>query len=192
MLPWFFLINCLYHLIEINIKLVLWTKVWEILLKNEINDQLLTHLYCASVFLFSLLNSSDCSFTRARWLIQALKKEITESCDIIGIKYAVFTTTTNKHFIQTLRQKILYNSQSRWRLMILTSYYSAAVCVSWLHACASVYLSSVPVPFSVKQNVLVLWVGNLIPALQPPHCFPHVFRLKWWRVTPLLTDIQCC
>lgn len=50
MLPWFFLINCLYHLIEINIKLVLWTKVWEILLKNEINYQLLTHLYCASVF----------------------------------------------------------------------------------------------------------------------------------------------
>lgn len=70
----FFLINCLYHFIEINIKLVLWTKVWEILLKTEINDQLLTHLYCASVFLFCLLNSSDCSFTRARWLIQALKK----------------------------------------------------------------------------------------------------------------------
>lgn len=42
---------------------------------------------------------------------------------------------------------------------------------------------------SVKDNVLVLGVGNLVSALQPPHCFPHVFGLQRWCVSPLLTNV---
>lgn len=45
---------------------------------------------------------------------------------------------------------------------------------------------------SVKEDVLVLRVGNLISALQPPHCFPHMLGLKWGCISPLLTNVQCC
>lgn len=45
---------------------------------------------------------------------------------------------------------------------------------------------------SVKEDVLVLGVGNLISALQPPHCFPHMLGLKRWCIAPFLTNIQCC
>ena len=44
---------------------------------------------------------------------------------------------------------------------------------------------------SVEENILVLGVGNLFSALQPPHCLPHVLGLQGRGVSPLLTDIQC-
>lgn len=58
------------------------------------------------------------------------------------------------------------------------------IVVSWPHP--------TPSSSSVKKNVLVLCVGDLISTLQPPHCFSHVFGLEGWCVAPLFTNIQCC
>lgn len=45
---------------------------------------------------------------------------------------------------------------------------------------------------SMKKDLLVFAVWNLISALQPPHCLPHVLGLQWRCVSPLFTNIQCC
>lgn len=44
----------------------------------------------------------------------------------------------------------------------------------------------------MKKDLLVFAVWNLISALQPPHCLPHVLGLQWWCVSPLFANIQCC
>lgn len=44
---------------------------------------------------------------------------------------------------------------------------------------------------SVEEDVLVLGVGDLFPALQPPHGLPHVLGLQGRRFSPLVTHIQC-
>ena len=42
----------------------------------------------------------------------------------------------------------------------------------------------------MEEDILVLCVGDLFPALQPPHGLPHVLGLQRGRVAPLLTNIQ--
>lgn len=45
---------------------------------------------------------------------------------------------------------------------------------------------------SMKKDLFVFAVWNLISALQPPHRLPHVLGLQWWCVAPLFANIQCC
>ena len=42
---------------------------------------------------------------------------------------------------------------------------------------------------SMKKDLLVFAVWNLIFALQSPHCLPHVLGLQWWCVSPLFANI---
>lgn len=100
----------------------------------------------------------------------------------------------------------LYLAAALTALQDCSHCYLAARCVKWLHGEFSIcsaplikLLAFIRHPHticssgvSVKENVLVLCVGNLISTLQPPHCFPHVLGLKWWCVSPLLTNIQSC
>lgn len=62
---------------------------------------------------------------------------------------------------------------------------------SWLHLFL-IQPMSISSRSSVKKDLLVFAVWNLLSALQPPHCLPHVLGLQWWCVSPLFTNIQCC
>lgn len=108
---------------------------------------------------------------------------------MISIKCCIYNSLS-KHLIQQYIKQH-YTSQSHWLLMI-SNQLLFCCCMCIMTTCLCISSSVFSAIASVKQNVLVLRVGNLIPALQSSYCFPHMFRLEWWCVSPLLTDIQCC
>lgn len=46
-------------------------------------------------------------------------------------------------------------------------------------------------PTLLEDDFFILGIWDLAPGLQPSDCLTHVFGLKRWQLSPLLTYIQC-